>query len=771
MPTFDFPPLLWWGLPLAAAPVIIHLINLLRHRRVPWAAMEFLLASQRKYRTRVLLKQLLLMLLRVAAVLGVVLALAQPRWRTAIGQMLGGSRTAHVVLLDDSYSMSDLSTGGGLVGDTSAFDRGRLVVERIAAELAGTQGMQELAVGRFSRLGANGNAAAGSVPRFDVERQTVTPPFVQQLRDELATLTPSAGDWGPRNPLLAAAELVGSGAGTANVVWLVSDFRARDWKTADETAAVLRQLSDASVELRLVDCSAGGEGLSGEAAGNLSIERLEVVGGVPATGVLVPLEVTVRNDSNRPVRDLQVDLREDGASRPGLRLQEIPAGGAAKQRFEARFTRPGSHVVEARIPPDTVAADNARTAVVDVSDRIDVLLVDGSLAAGGGPRSGSRAGDAFYLSTALAPGAGAPTGLRPRIEPPRSLATLDLGGFDCIWLLDVERLDGTEIAALESFARAGGGVVFFTGPRTKAETVNRSLHRGGEGLFPVPLAGPVDLLADARRAGGDVPDVVVEEHPVVAVLSGQRNPLLDAVRVERFMAVERGFEPPAGAGLRRLLSLRNDAPLIVERPFGDGLVVAVLTTAAPAWNNWARGNPSWVVVMLELESHLARVRRRAESLEVGDPLTVRLEPGVDEGDVDFVLPPDGTIVHQAAAATPAGLEATLVRTEAAGPHAARWRRSDGTERERIFAVNVDPDEGRLERVGRERLDRTLSGVAFTYEQAESLRADAANLAGVSLVTPLLHALLAVLVVEQLVAYSASYHPGNRQKITPQKRHA
>jgi hypothetical protein len=35
------------------------------------------------------------------------------------------------------------------------------------------------------------------------------------------------------------------------------------------------------------------------------------------------------------------------------------------------------------------------------------------------------------------------------------------------------------------------------------------------------------------------------------------------------------------------------------------------------------------------------------------------------------------------------------------------------------------------------------------------------LAGVSLVTPLLHALLALLVVEQIVAYSASYHAAAR----------
>ncbi|MFM8804045.1 MAG: BatA domain-containing protein, partial [Planctomycetia bacterium] len=149
MPTFDFLPLLWWGLPLAAAPVVIHLINLLRHRKVPWAAMEFLLASQRKYRTRVLLKQLLLLLLRVAAVLGIVLSLAQPRWKTALGRMLGGGRTAHVVLLDDSYSMGDLSADGRL-GEASCFDRGhpqqeqQQLLEQHAGAVLPLTGQQEL---------------------------------------------------------------------------------------------------------------------------------------------------------------------------------------------------------------------------------------------------------------------------------------------------------------------------------------------------------------------------------------------------------------------------------------------------------------------------------------------------------------------------------------------------------------------------------------------------------------------------------------------------
>jgi len=40
-------PLILWGLPLMLLPVIIHLINRMRHRPRQWAAMQFLLAATR----------------------------------------------------------------------------------------------------------------------------------------------------------------------------------------------------------------------------------------------------------------------------------------------------------------------------------------------------------------------------------------------------------------------------------------------------------------------------------------------------------------------------------------------------------------------------------------------------------------------------------------------------------------------------------------------------------------------------------------------------
>ena len=201
---------------------------------------------------------------------------------------------------------------------------------------------------------------------------------------------------------------------------------------------------------------------------------------------------------------------------------------------------------------------------------------------------------------------------------------------------------------------------------------------------------------------------------------------------------------------------------MVERSYGTGMVAAVLTTASPAWNNWSRGNPSWVVVMLELESHLARGRRRAESLEVGDPVAVTLDPSVDGIEVDFLVPPDGTLVHQTARPAAAGRMEARLDTPTAGAYAVRWRRTDGLERERLFAVNVDPDEGHLARSGREGLEKTLAGVPFTYENAASIDPGARALAGVPLVTPLLKILLGILLLEQVVAWSTSYHPSTRR---------
>src|SRR5947207_9392655 len=52
------------GLALISVPIIIHLINRMRYKRVRWAAMEFLLKAQKRMRRRLIIEQLILLMLR-----------------------------------------------------------------------------------------------------------------------------------------------------------------------------------------------------------------------------------------------------------------------------------------------------------------------------------------------------------------------------------------------------------------------------------------------------------------------------------------------------------------------------------------------------------------------------------------------------------------------------------------------------------------------------------------------------------------------------------
>src|SRR5271169_935675 len=90
---------------LISSPIIIHLINRMRFKRIRWAAMEFLLKSQKRNRRRLIIEQLILLLLRIFLVLLAGLLLAR-----FIGFFFGPIQpktSQHVILLDDTASMND----------------------------------------------------------------------------------------------------------------------------------------------------------------------------------------------------------------------------------------------------------------------------------------------------------------------------------------------------------------------------------------------------------------------------------------------------------------------------------------------------------------------------------------------------------------------------------------------------------------------------------------------------------------------------------------
>ena len=120
--------LAWAALALAAIPIIIHLLNRRKLRKMDWAAMEFLLAALKKTRHRLRLEQLILLLLRTLMMILLALFLARPMLSDTEHSLLAGmlKREEKIFVLDDSLSMNRNEAGG------TTFQKGR---EALTGEL------------------------------------------------------------------------------------------------------------------------------------------------------------------------------------------------------------------------------------------------------------------------------------------------------------------------------------------------------------------------------------------------------------------------------------------------------------------------------------------------------------------------------------------------------------------------------------------------------------------------------------------------------------
>lgn len=101
-------PLLLFGLPLIAIPILIHLINRNRHRTIHWAATMFLLKARRMATGMARLRYLLILLARMLAIGGLIFAVSRPMSAGWLGLTAGGAPETTVIVLDRSVSMEDV---------------------------------------------------------------------------------------------------------------------------------------------------------------------------------------------------------------------------------------------------------------------------------------------------------------------------------------------------------------------------------------------------------------------------------------------------------------------------------------------------------------------------------------------------------------------------------------------------------------------------------------------------------------------------------------
>jgi len=694
------------GAVLAAGPILIHLLNRRRFKILDWAAMRFLLESRRKNRRRLRLEELILLALRVlvCAVLG--LALANIRG----GAILAGAATpvAHVFVLDDSLSM------GQRAGAENLFQKAVTTVADLIETLPAGDTVAILSAARpdadefYGRLFYARDLRGGPPPSSPAGPRRLTALKLTDLRAKF----PDA--------LASARKVLANQKDSVRRVYLASDFRRAEFADragAEAMRKAFAGLAAAGAELVLLDF--------GAPAGNLTVEKVELLDKVAVAGVKARFQAVLRNHGSEPVEGASLTVQVGPTALPAVELETIGPEGAVSKTFTYTFAEAGPAAVRVSVTPDVLPADNTAALAVNVHEAVRVLVVDGAPDA-----TNPAAAASFCLARAIDPRSNGEFGQRAEVVPLQSLPEVRFDDYDAVILANVGELPAgrdeagkviyPQLDALARYVRAGGGLAVFLGDRVNLDFYNGPMLAGGAGLSPLRLAAPVPATPDAGRFVRLRPDSVAAE-PMLRVFAGRGEAFTKLVRFYVYVpAIESASPPPAdAAGPVRVLARfddRDGSPAVVRRTFGRGTVFFWYSSADVRWTDWPK-DLTFLPVINDMAAALARSDSAAFDAPVGQKVRYALPPAlIDAASITLTTP---AYPEEDVAALQARLEGREKVVEylpaaRAGIYELKFIMPDKSERPVLFSRHIDPAEGDLAKADRAEIERAV-GCEHTYK--------------------------------------------------------
>ncbi len=328
-------PAFLWALTALAIPVLIHLFQLRRFKRIEFSNVRHLAEVSQQTRARKKVRHWLVLLARMLALACLVLAFAQPYIPTTTTNAGSGQR-AISLFIDDSFSMDGQNAGGRLL------DQGRRAAqETVMAHGAGDrfqvitgrfEGRQQLLLGRDEALEAAAQVDVG--------------PFSRRLSHVLAR----------------QREALATNEAPVKRAFIFTDLQ----KTITD---VEEWTNDSLVPTVIVPIPSG-------RLDNLSIDSVWFESPVRRTGQQELLHVRVRNHGEQELVNVPLRLNINGRQR-ALATFGVEGGGVVDTTLRFVTEQPGDHWGEVAVNDHPVVFDDRMYIAYRVIERLRVLLVSG----------------------------------------------------------------------------------------------------------------------------------------------------------------------------------------------------------------------------------------------------------------------------------------------------------------------------------------------------------------------------------------------------------
>ena len=515
----------------ASIPLILHLLNRERARRLIFSTVRFIQMSHQTNVRRHKLKRLLLLLMRILMLALLGLAFARPFFADApvVTQKTGGKRNA-VIILDTSYSMqyegvfeNAKKEAVEILDGLDASDAACLILSSDNARVVAPLGSE------FSHIRTALNNAETSDEHTDYLD-------AMQTADEVLQSIPIGG----------------------KQVYLIGDMQKRGWENFIETDKL-----SPNVQIYFVDVRA-------EKPQNYAVTEISVPPVVLKEQKASQLVARVHNFGDEPVENLQVRLFIDGNAIDSVEL-DIEPDDLADAVFKVEFQDEATHTGWVELPEDALGVDNKRYFTLQSLQSIKVHAVREQQRT----RSRYQTVETFFMKKALASGSDAvQIDFTESVSVPNA-STLE--SVDVLILADVAELSSGEAERVKAYVAAGGGLIVTVGDNIDADVYKQRLS-GETGLMPCDF---VQAVGDAlNREQFRVLATVKYEHPIFAPFKEPNHGDFGKARFYRiFQAV-----PTKDATV--IAAYDDGSPALFEKPYGTlGRVLCFTSTIDREWND------------------------------------------------------------------------------------------------------------------------------------------------------------------------------------------
>ncbi len=645
-------PWMLFGALTAGIPVALHLLRKSKPTVVRWAPMEFLRKSLKETSKKIRLRDLILLLIRMAILILAALALARPSTLS----LFGSGPVDAVILIDNSQSMSTLE------GQTSRLD------------MALTSAKQLL-----GNLPTGSKARIISLTDHTVELSYNNSNESDAIASALLQIKPTDRSSNFYQGFANAIDLLKTSSFSQRKIFFFSDMQRPGWQNESSSFKTLVQNMPSSISIHMIRHGS-------DVDSNIQILDFQPTAGIILANQRQTWGLTVRNRGIKPATGIKttLGLASDFDTAESAVIEKLDAGEERSITIDLLIPEDGHQIVKAVAGNDRFSRDNQKEKIVLARKKLQVLIV------GAKSEIDTNRDNTFFLYHALRSGSSdsSNSGIEVKVTSGRGATPDTLDETDIVFMVD-PMLAGSDSVSdgfmekLETWVSMGNTLVYFAGSNYAAVS-DSNIKNAGKFL---PTTNPTPNLVPST--------IATENFPPVGWFNRFRSAPLNLINQSEFRK-RVTFETSKDYQTSALGYFSDNQPLAEMKQLRAGFITLLPWVPDLSYSDLPL-RPSFVPFIQTLLSRILDTLNDAKNPLISREMSLRLQPqDLIGGEKYKWVSPTGTAL---AASMEKSVDEVVFRGEFLTPDAGIWKletsppSNSNTNTKNLIAVQASNEEG------------------------------------------------------------------------------